>query len=318
MYFLNAAAMVIGVLLLGGCAARVPMPESDAQAPPRVLTGPGGIDGAYEGGSQSEHGFLDARFWIFQPAGAKSALLPVVVFLHGYGSIDPSHYREWIEHLVKRGHLVIYPAYQTWGGSPSFLMTPMARRAVRRGIAILQKRAAEGGPRPDLERVAAIGHSAGAIAAMNLVTDGVDALHFRAIMAIAPPDDFLLPESDYARVPNDTLLFCVAGADDTESGDAGARKLYRATTQIPADQKRFMVIPRDAHGSPVIFPDHGAAECAPGEATFIDYGIYWRLFDQLLDAAFHGTPVRDAIAPERLRRSGAWSDGVEVKALMVE
>ena len=50
--------------------------------------------------------------WVFQPAGKPK---DVVVFFHGQGGAreaTPVNHRPWIDHLVKRGSLVIYPRYE--------------------------------------------------------------------------------------------------------------------------------------------------------------------------------------------------------------
>lgn len=36
----------------------------------------------------------------------------VIVFMHGYGGLNPMIYGAWIKHLVLKGHIVIYPRYQ--------------------------------------------------------------------------------------------------------------------------------------------------------------------------------------------------------------
>jgi hypothetical protein len=50
--------------------------------------------------------------WVFQPAGKPKN---VVVFFHGQGGAreaTPVNHRPWIDHLVQRGSIVIYPRYE--------------------------------------------------------------------------------------------------------------------------------------------------------------------------------------------------------------
>jgi hypothetical protein len=50
--------------------------------------------------------------WIFQPAGKPK---DVVVFFHGQGGpteATPVNHQPWIDHLVQRGSVVIYPRYE--------------------------------------------------------------------------------------------------------------------------------------------------------------------------------------------------------------
>ena len=50
--------------------------------------------------------------WIFHPAGKPKRL---VIFFHGQGGeteATPGNHRTWINHLVKRGAIVVYPRYE--------------------------------------------------------------------------------------------------------------------------------------------------------------------------------------------------------------
>jgi acetyl esterase/lipase len=51
--------------------------------------------------------------WLFRPAGKPKRL---VIFFHGQGGpteTTPSTHRDWIDHLVSRGAVVVYPRYET-------------------------------------------------------------------------------------------------------------------------------------------------------------------------------------------------------------
>jgi dienelactone hydrolase len=50
--------------------------------------------------------------WIFRPVGKPKRL---VIFFHGQGGeieATPQNHRRWIDHLVKRGAVVVYPRYE--------------------------------------------------------------------------------------------------------------------------------------------------------------------------------------------------------------
>jgi dienelactone hydrolase len=50
--------------------------------------------------------------WIFRPAGTPKRL---VIFFHGQGGeteATPANHRQWIDHLVKHGAVVVYPRYE--------------------------------------------------------------------------------------------------------------------------------------------------------------------------------------------------------------
>src|SRR5690606_3564726 len=85
-------------------------------APMQPESGFGGRDYAYASVAHEDHGRGDESYWIFRPEGGVAACdrrdRPPVVFLHGWGAMNPMYYGAWIEHLVRRGHVVVYPRYQ--------------------------------------------------------------------------------------------------------------------------------------------------------------------------------------------------------------
>ncbi|HEY8535953.1 MAG TPA: hypothetical protein VIL25_05870, partial [Vicinamibacterales bacterium] len=79
-----------------------------APEPPRQPAhGPGGSAYAYARVQTAAYGEGNDRYWILTPAGRTEAVpippgvtqVPVVVFLHGWGGMNPVHYGAWIEHL---------------------------------------------------------------------------------------------------------------------------------------------------------------------------------------------------------------------------
>ena len=85
--------LLILLAALAGCGGSGSSYPDKATATGPIVKGPGGV-------------------WIFQPAGKPK---DVVVFFHGQGSFHeatPVNHRPWIDHLVQRGSLVIYPRYE--------------------------------------------------------------------------------------------------------------------------------------------------------------------------------------------------------------
>ncbi len=52
----------------------------------------------------------ETGYYLYIPK--KNLSKEVVVFMHGYGGLNPMIYGAWIKHLVLKGHIVIYPRYQ--------------------------------------------------------------------------------------------------------------------------------------------------------------------------------------------------------------
>jgi len=119
-------------------------------------------------------------------------------------------------------------------------------------------------------------------------------------------------------------MLVVVGEDDRVVGQTTAKAIFRGATQIPADRKDFVVVRTDRHGSPPLLADHVSPCCSTRARrrglgiNAIDYYAYWKLFDALTDAAFHGRHRDVALGntPEQ-RFMGTWSDGTPVKELVV-
>jgi len=83
--------VVLAALVLAGCGG-------SSSAEPSVV-GPIG-----QGGK---------GVWLFRPAGKPKRL---VIFFHGQGGpseTTPANHRPWIDHLVRKGAVVLYPRYET-------------------------------------------------------------------------------------------------------------------------------------------------------------------------------------------------------------
>ena len=75
---------------------------------------------------QTEVGEGPRSYWLFEPAEPSPEMAPVVVFNHGWFAVNPAVYGAWIEHMVRRGRIVIAPRYQR------DLLTPPANFSAQR------------------------------------------------------------------------------------------------------------------------------------------------------------------------------------------
>src|SRR5262245_60241027 len=80
--------------------------------PAQPDTGPGGKQYAHAAVKKTRYGNGNQEYWIFEPDAPKPASAPVIVFIHGWGGMNPLYYGAWLDHLVKRGNIVVYPRYQ--------------------------------------------------------------------------------------------------------------------------------------------------------------------------------------------------------------
>lgn len=232
--------------------------------PAQPASGPGGSDYAHArvGQHTTGEGAEDVTvFWPEQPAPAGP--LPVIVFTHGWGAVKSEHYQAWINHLVRRGAIVLYPRYQHDLRAKPDTFTPSAVAGVRRGLDWLAQQ--KDRPQPDLTRLATVGHSAGGVLAANLAVAlpqaGLPAP--KAVMSVEPgitegSKGPLLPLADLAKIDAATLLLVVTGEDDELVADKDARRIFNETTAVPAANKDWLELQTDEHGEPALEATHRA------------------------------------------------------------
>jgi pimeloyl-ACP methyl ester carboxylesterase len=300
---------------------------SRPKPPGQPSTGYGGAGYRHATIRSSPYGTGGRQYWIFAPADPSPEKAPVVVFLHGWGGMDPLVYGAWIEHLARHGNLVVFPRYQADLLTPPPEMTPNAAWAVKDAL----ERLAEGTVKPDLTRFALVGHSLGGVIAANLAArggkDGLPAA--RAVLAVEPGDSrgvragIRVPTAfePLGRIPAETLLLAVVGEDDHLVGSYAARRILREAASVPPANKNLVYLRSDDHGAPALRADHFMPLGGRGGqgVDALDWLGLWRLFDALRAAAFDGADRRHALGgtPEQ-RHMGAWSDGTPVKELDVE
>ena len=285
-------------------------------SPPRQpLCGPGGSDYRHEEVSTTIYGEGGTQYWLNLPATPTPAEAPLIVFGHGWAAMDPFSYQPWIDHIVKRGNIVVFPRYQADLATPSEEMTPNAFAAVKDAIERLQ---GEGPIEPDLERFAAVGHSMGGVISADMAalaaTEGLPPL--RAVMIMEPGASPSYPMADLSQVPADTLMLTVVGAEDDFAGEWWAKPIFAGMSGIPEDNRDYVTVRSDHHGRPKLRANHLAPVCMVPDA--LDFYGFWKLFDALSDAAFYGTHREYALGdtPEQ-RFMGIWSDGTPVCELSV-
>src|SRR5712671_3416242 len=82
-------------------------PEQPAQA----LHGPGGREYTHQVVTKAHFGEGSHEYGLYEPDQPRPASAPLIVFFHGWGATNPAIYGAWIEHLVRRGNIVVFPRY---------------------------------------------------------------------------------------------------------------------------------------------------------------------------------------------------------------
>lgn len=294
--------------------------QKDPPTPPeQPTTGPGSSNYTHKGVRESQFGWGGHQFWIFEPTEPTPTSAPLIVFNHGWSAFYPSSYKAWIDHLVKRGNIVIYPRYQLGFVIGVPYATPNAIQAVKEAISILQN---NDHVHPDLQKFAIVGHSLGGgiTAEMAVLAEQNGLPRPKAIMPVQP---FIRTDTmmkDFDNIPSTTLLLVVVGENDVIAGDNSGKLIFSSSDKIPLDQKDFIIQRTDKYGSPALLANHIAPICIPNSSSVdaMDYYSTWKLFDALTDYAFYGTNQNFCLGntPEQ-RFMGYWSDGAPVKELTV-
>ena len=234
---------------------QTPTPPSQPQ------TGPGGKQYAHASVVKNRYGTGGQEYWIFEPDSPKPRTAPVIVFLHGWGGMNPMYYGAWLDHLVKRGNIVVYPRYQANLLTPIRDFMPNTLHAVKDAIDRLQTE--PGHVSADLSKFATVGHSLGGILAASIAALASESKLPRvsAVMSIEPgitDAPISVPLADLKKLPPETLLLALAGDQDTLVRDTDAKRIYYESTRISAENKDFITLVSDSHGRPALQASHRA------------------------------------------------------------
>jgi len=305
MWSKNAALLV--VLFAAGSAA--------AQSPPgQPSSGPGGSSYPHASYTVTSNGTGRLQYWVYQPASPKPASAPLVVFNHGYGAMDPSTYVAWLEHLVRRGNVVVYPRYQATLLTPPSTYTDNAITAVKNAISWLQANATR--VQPQLNRFAIAGHSYGGPVTVNMANRWQSAglPQPRVLMPVEPWHDNI--DSSLSGIPASVYMNCFVGDADTLAGRAGCDLIWDRTGQVSAANRDYVWMYSDTYGTPDLIANHGAPATSGVDA--LDWYGFWKAFDGLTDCAFFGTNCPYGLGNTAEHRNmGTWSNGTPVTPLLI-
>jgi dienelactone hydrolase len=320
------------IILISIIPLTLSLEKQKPSQPSQPSSGPGGADYLYSGVHITSYGEGENQYWIFEPNSNKTTSAPVIVFMHGWGATYPIFYSAWIDHLVKKGNIVIYPRYQQDITTASDNFTPNSIKAVKEAILELQT---GNHIRPQLDKFAIVGHSVGGLLSINIASlaasEGLPEPF--AVFAVEPGKSRSSTDGNgpilenLTKLQSNTLLLTLVGDQDNWVGDQDAKKIIRDTIQIPQKNKDFVIMKTDTHGNPPITADHFfplSSSINVGNYNFIlltntpDYYGTWKLFDGLYNAAFYGQNRDYALGNTSQQKfMGFWSDNTPVKELDV-
>ena len=291
-----------------------------ADPPLQPSIGPGGSNYTHGSVIVNEYESGGDQYWIFEPGDSTPESAPVIVFNHGWSAVIPRFYQAWIDHLVKKGNIVIYPRYQERIFFVFKKYTDNAINAVKNAINELQN-----GEHvtPDLDKFAIVGHSLGGGITANMAAlaeqEGLPIP--KAIMPVQPYLSYS-SDADFNNIPEETLMLVIVGEDDTVVGNDSGKQIFYGASQIDLENKDFVIQVTDNYGYPGLIADHHAPVCEYENSWFsidaMDYFSTWKLFDALTDFAFYGINEEYCFGntPEQ-RFMGLWSDNTPVNELII-
>jgi acetyl esterase/lipase len=252
-------ALTLAAALMGASAALAATP------PTQPKSGPGGADYVAEEVRKRAVGRASAATFVFHAAAPAAEPRPVIVFLHAWGASNPQIYGGWIEHLARKGYLVLYPRFQEVGRTRPADATANAVSLVKEALAEL---ADDPEARPDPGRVALIGHTAGSPLAANLAAMAKsEGLPVPKLVFMVMPGGIAsdakargIQLADLSLIDPATLLITMIGDREFRAADAASKRLLREASEVPATRKIFMRALSDDHG----FPTLSATLASPG------------------------------------------------------
>ncbi|MFK7933908.1 MAG: alpha/beta hydrolase [Saprospiraceae bacterium] len=304
--------------------------------PAQPLTGPGGQEYICDSVNFQDYAQKADGYWLFEPSDPQMDSAHLVVFLHGYGAYNPMIYGDWIEHLVRKGNIVVFPRYQKNLVSPRASKFPRnAAKAIRDAIELLNT---GDHVRPITDQLTLIGHSYGGVISANLAVnfEQYQIPEPKAVMLCSPGSGPLKGArvDSYHQLSADLNLLITISEYDYVVGAEFGLLVYETATNTP--HRNLLIQRQDTYGKPAISAGHNetysfnraydsgsfnwtaqrAARISKLDA--VDYYGYWKLADALMDFTRYGTNVEYCFGntPEQ-RNLGKWSDGTPIRPLDV-
>lgn len=304
--------------------------------PEQPLTGPGGAEYVHDSIFFQNYAQKADGYWLFEPAAPKPDSARLVVFVHGYGALNPMIYGKWIKHLVKKGNIVLFPRYQEHLLNPlPNMFAKYVSTAIKDGLKELQK---EGHVKPLNAPLAMVGHSFGGAIAANLAINyedyGIPAP--KVLLLCSPGTGFVSMGrlKSYEDMPEDVKMVVVVSEDDYVVGDELGIQIFDESTKTK--NRNLIRQFRDRHGDPGLSAYHnesysldkdfdsGHRNRTVSRALYmsrlntIDYRGYWKFMDALLECSTSGEWCEYAFGNTKKQRTlGTWADDTPVKEFEV-
>lgn len=293
------------------------------------------------------------RVMLFVPSQPRlQGEAPIVFFHHGWNGMNPFNFGSLIDHLVRSGHVVIFPVYQNGEKTSPLDITDHAGFANRLALDTLAK---EFSLVPMEGSTLYYGFSIGSAISVNLALDPqrFSLPPANAMFLVAPGDAYHVNQGRYAQsiygtleqLPTTLPVVIMTGEDD-EIGLPTARKLAARLCHIPRSHRILYVMPSSSHGARRVVAGHGSPGAPDSRYNFplghrqfppqltglnhyeesislnqLDFFGYWKMLDGLLEGLKSGGAYSEVVfgtgTPEQLSL-GVWPDGIPLNPLKIE
>jgi dienelactone hydrolase len=219
---------------------------------------------------------------VLLPDGIVSAPLPLVIFLHGWQGTNPKNFGALIDHLTRRGAVVIYPVYQRNGQDDPQLITATAQASIAHALRWL---ASEHPGLVRSETAIYYGFSIGATMAVNLAAGAPANRMPRArVLLLSAPGDALhvhrgsmgrsILQSNLNRLPLSLPIVLMTGAEDETIGVPTATAFWNQICNQPR-KKNLIIWPRGSNGTQDIRAGHGMPGAPDSRYDIEDFYTPW-------------------------------------------
>lgn len=303
--------------------------------PDQPTTGPGSNNYVHTEINIHDHSDTKKGYWMYTPKDVNKDPVDVIVFVHGYGAMNPMIYGGWIKHLVKQNNVVIFPRYQK-----GILTTHPDEFAQNASTAINDAKIELNklNINANWNNFSLVGHSYGGVIISDLAVNYADykISKPKAVMLCSPGTGPLKGGrlDSYEKMDADINLLVMVSDDDYVVGDKFGKLVFNSAHSVK--NRNFIRQHKDTHGTPRIGADHNQSYSVDKEldsgyrnvttkralrisqTDAIDYNGYWKLFDALRDCAVNEKHCEYAFGNTTKQNSlGNWSDGTPIQNLEV-
>ena len=330
--------LFIGVLLALACIF-YPFDNALGQTiaqPKQPITGFGGSNYSFTGANVIDRSQDATGYWLFIPDGKLQSEAQVVVFIHGYGAINPMIYGGWIRHLTRKGHIVIFPRYQEHVlNPPPSEFAGNVVKAIKNSLQTLDSMQIS--RRSELVYA---GHSYGGALTAYFGSEFMKyGLSKPAALLVAEPGTGPFSAGkleDYGSIPKDIPTIVIVGTKDWTVGESLGTLIFETTNHL--ENRLFVRQFPDGRGDPSVSAGHYepysllkdfdsgldnfSTKRALKEAKTdaVDYYCYWKFLDLLLHCVEQAAPDCEVNFQEyeHLEFMGKWTDETAIKPLSVQ